>query len=65
MDSVLKAAAYLAIGMVVAFILWRKFDIHWETEQSDTKALIIACVPAWPLVLLLVIAVWVRGQKWR
>jgi hypothetical protein len=53
--------SYVAIGIFIFIFLWKKFDIEWQQEATDTKLFMIAVPLFWPLSLLLVGWLWLRG----
>ena len=52
MEWSLWIIGYVAVGIILTLILWKKLSIQWDMEAGDTKALIIVTPVLWPLVLL-------------
>jgi len=55
--SIVYTVVYLIIGLGAFWYLWNKFNIQWESERWDTRTIMICCIPAWPVVLSLILGI--------
>lgn len=59
MDWWTYGAGFLIIGVITFGTLWVLMGIEWNVEERSTKWLLIGSIPAWPIVLLVIVGVWI------